>query len=391
MNRVEQAVQSIISEMKSADLDVLIATTQENISYACGYLSLGRKVIPLMPMFLVCNRQGETRLVASRADLPSAVESGLKPEQLVLYGNFQFSFIDQAYQPDWQTVVTGSVITAYEALEICIKELGAGAKRIGLDEEGVNHQTWSRVTSKLEGAEAVFASQVFKRARLIKSKEEVARLRYAGELVQEAIILACTSYKPGDSEESMRHVIDSHVIAKGGMPNFTVVSAGLRSAYVDTRTTDRVIQPEDIIRFDVGCTYEGYQSDIARTAIIGRAGQKLNQYYDAIYQGMMEMVDVAKPGVSADTLFNIGVNTTRAAGLPHYKRGHCGHGIGKEVYEMPPIIAGEQSVMRPGMTLCFETPYYELGWGGIQVEDTVLITNDGCEMLTKSPAKVIEI
>ncbi|MEM1938119.1 MAG: M24 family metallopeptidase, partial [Candidatus Caldarchaeum sp.] len=91
-----------------------------------------------------------------------------------------------------------------------------------------------------------------------------------------------------------------------------------------------------------------------------------------------------RPGVRASHLFDVAVETTRINGLTHYRRHHCGHGIGLELYDVPVIRPEDQTVVEEGMVLNIETPYYELGLGGIIIEDTLVVKSDGVEMLSKT-------
>ncbi|MDH3398077.1 MAG: aminopeptidase P family protein, partial [Acidimicrobiia bacterium] len=93
---------------------------------------------------------------------------------------------------------------------------------------------------------------------------------------------------------------------------------------------------------------------------------------------------IAAPGVLASTLFATAVESVEDAGLRPYRRHHCGHGIGREVYEPPIVSPGTELPLQSGMVLCFETPFYEIGWGGMMVEDTVVITADGNQRLNHS-------
>jgi Xaa-Pro aminopeptidase len=98
--------------------------------------------------------------------------------------------------------------------------------------------------------------------------------------------------------------------------------------------------------------------------------------------GVEAAARLAAPGVTGHELFHAAVDAVRAAGLPGYARSHCGHGIGIENYDLPRIADGSADVLEAGMAICVETPYYELGWGGVQVEDTFVVTGEGVERLT---------
>ncbi len=100
------------------------------------------------------------------------------------------------------------------------------------------------------------------------------------------------------------------------------------------------------------------------------------------------MLEVLRPGVTAREVFEAAVRATREAGIPGYRRHHVGHGVGLDTYDPPLLDATTETVLEPGMVLEIETPYYELGFGGVQVEDTVLVTDAGCRLLTRTPREL---
>ena len=102
------------------------------------------------------------------------------------------------------------------------------------------------------------------------------------------------------------------------------------------------------------------------------------------------LIDAIRPGVTAEEIFQIALRTTQEK-MRHYQRHHCGHGIGIEVYDPPSVAPGDKTVLQEGMTLNVETPYYEIGWGGVQVEDTVAVEKDSARYLTKSSRKLIKL
>jgi Xaa-Pro aminopeptidase len=163
-----------------------------------------------------------------------------------------------------------------------------------------------------------------------------------------------------------------------------VVTSGPRSALADAFATDRALALGELLRFDIGCLLDGYWSDIGRTAVVGPPDELQRRRYDAIFAGEQTQIDSVKPGMAAGEVFDLAMDEVRAHGIPGYRRQHCGHGIGAEVYENPIITAGVATPLEVGMTFCFETPYYELGWGGMMVEDTLVITETGCTLLTES-------
>jgi Xaa-Pro aminopeptidase len=139
-----------------------------------------------------------------------------------------------------------------------------------------------------------------------------------------------------------------------------------------------------MVRFDLGCVVDGYRSDISRTAVLGAPDAKLARYYAAILAGERAAIAAMKPGVLASHVFDVAVRVTREAGLGHYERHHVGHGIGLEPYDPPTINAAANVALEPGMVFCVETPYPPPPSPPLQVEDTVVITETGARMLTRS-------
>jgi Xaa-Pro aminopeptidase len=139
------------------------------------------------------------------------------------------------------------------------------------------------------------------------------------------------------------------------------------------------------VRFDVGCTYDGYWSDIGRTAVVGEPSDLQASRYRAILAGETAQLEVVRAGITGKELFDAAVDAVEAAGLAPYRRHHCGHGIGTSVYEPPSVSPmGADAVLREGMVLCVETPFYQIGWGGMMVEDCFMVTAQGCQLLTST-------
>jgi Xaa-Pro aminopeptidase len=219
---------------------------------------------------------------------------------------------------------------------------------------------------------------------MIKSPEEVQRLERAALIAEDGIAAMLGMLKPGVTEREAATVFEQEVLRKGAQPFFTVVTMGGRAALADVYASDAALKAGDLIRFDLGCVYQGYRSDISRTAVMGAPSEKQRRYYDAMRDGEKAAIAAMKPGVPVSQIFETAMRVTREQGMPHYERFHVGHGIGLEPYDPPTINATTQTALEPGMVFCVETPYYEHGWGGVQVEDAVEITAGGVRRLTQS-------
>jgi Xaa-Pro aminopeptidase len=142
------------------------------------------------------------------------------------------------------------------------------------------------------------------------------------------------------------------------------------------------LQKGDYIFFDVGCTYDGYRADIGRIYAMGEPSEKLRKLYHASKEGQTRAFELLTPGRPVREVFEGACERVREAGIPHYQRRHIGHGIGIEWYDQPILIPESRFTIEAGMTLEVETPYYEVGFGGTMIEDTVLVTADGVKNYT---------
>jgi len=133
----------------------------------------------------------------------------------------------------------------------------------------------------------------------------------------------------------------------------------------------------------------GYPCDMARVAAYMEAGDKLKRYWHAIHVGEQKAVQMAQPGEDTARIFNAAVDTVRREGIPHYRRHHTGHGWGIEGYD-PPTVGPKGVKLMEDMVLCFETPYYEVGWGGILHEDVVAVKPGGPRLLS-SPEDTLRV
>jgi Xaa-Pro aminopeptidase len=160
----------------------------------------------------------------------------------------------------------------------------------------------------------------------------------------------------------------------------------------DAYATPAKLRSGDLVRFDIGCTVDGYWADMARTAVVGEPTREQQQRYDALLAGEEAQRALARSGVSAGDLFKVAVERVRQGALPAYRRSNCGHGIGIDVHEFPALSAANEGVaLEDGMTLCVETPYYQIGWGGMMVEDMIVVGPTGNECLTHLPRELRQL
>ena len=376
--------------MERHNLQALIASLPENIYYLSGYESVGHRILNRTQIFsLYVPAQDKLVLVIPTAEIPTAQERFPNTE-MVAFGEFFFAFPPTGAEAITE-VIAARETNAGQALIKALTACGIAAGRVGLDEGRTNPQLWQSLAEAMPQVEWVPGAMVFNEARKVKHPDEVALLERAAEIAEEALLTALAKVDVDTTELDIERFYREEVSRRGADPYFGVFTIDERSALADTINTSLAVREGSIIGCDFGCVYRGYRSDLARTAVFGKSEAKVEEYYKAILVGEEKAVEGIRPGVPAEEIFHIAVNETKKAGIPHYRRHHCGHGIGLETYDFPSIAPGVQMPLEAGMVLCIETPYYEIGWGGVQVEDAVLVTEKGARYLSKSSRELIRL
>jgi Xaa-Pro aminopeptidase len=374
----------LAAALATAPFDAWLSSTPANTEYATGYSSATLAVGELPTCAAVVTPE-RTVLCGPAGEWAAAVcDAGVRAENYLPYGRFFFATHGTTpgpgtAHPDLPT-----------ALADALRQLGLPTARLAVD-EAFDPRLLAELRSQLPGVQVVDGSSWALQVRSRKTAGELERMARSAMLAETGIARAVEQARVGVSELALMAIVGSTMLEGGGLPQFLVVTSGPRSAHSDTFATGRVIQEGDLVRFDVGCTVEGYWSDVGRTAVVGEPDTLQQERYEAILAGEQRQLDSVRAGMTAEKLFQVAVEGVEAGGLVPYRRQHCGHGIGLEVYEPPIINAAATATVEAGMTFCVETPFYELGWGGMMVEDMIVITEGGHARLTHSDRSLVVI
>lgn len=361
----------LTERLDAGPFDTLVVTSPEAVDYATGYRSVAGQLQATSTLAAIVTTD-RTVLVAPAADTAPALERGVMADDIVPFGRFYFAGDTAASSMSDQN--PGFV----EALRTALAAVRTGD--IGV--EGPASGEVSALVGARGNARARDATSWMLQTRAVKLHGEQELLRRAAQLAENGIEEALAAAKIGVSEQELASVVASAMVAGGGVPRFVVVTAGERSAMADAHPTARQCQPGDLLRFDVGCQLAGYWSDIARTAVVGEPDRVQQSRYDALLAGVQAEFAHTRPGVTAAEVFNATVDTVEREGFAPYRRHHVGHTIGLSVYEAPIVRPDDHTELAEGMVFSLETPYYEVGWGGMMVEDTGVVTNRGFELFT---------
>jgi Xaa-Pro aminopeptidase len=372
--------------LAEAKIDGLVATTQENLLYLTGILNVNSFVLPRMVQaFAVApaDRLDAPGIVMGIGDADQYLMAPVGVGPLYAFGTFFREAPDQGILTEAERRIlavapeSNRFASAADALAAAIRDAGLANARIGLDEEGIQPGVRGQVAALVPEAAFVDAAQLLRKIRMVKTADEVARLRRAQAACEAGIEAVAAMARAGVTEREMHAAYTTGVARAGGRITFALIKVGRQAALGQLPPSDTRLERGSSVWFDVGAQVDGYHADLARILALGEPSQKLRDYYMAALRGEEHAFAVTRPGMTADRLFAETVEAVRAAGIPHYRRHHVGHGIGAEVYDPPVLNPATRIPIEAGMVINIETPYYELGWGAVHVEDPYVVGPDG--------------
>jgi Xaa-Pro dipeptidase len=376
--------------MQRDGYDAVIATCAENVTYLSGFWAMSQWVRRGPQAYVLYPKNGEPTLIANSGILDLVPDQRPWVRDIRRYGYFQMDVdssveLDDADSLQKQLFESKASSGSVEALVDAMKAQHLTSGKIGIDEMGITPQCMDQLASLVPDAKFVRCFSLFERVRSVKTAGEIEIMRTAARVTERAIEAALAVAKEGVTEREMLRAFNACLAQNDAAPVVGCIGFGNRSAMINVQPSDRKLKPGELIRFDVGARYRHYRSDMSRGANLGKPHARVASYYRAVEKGVLRAYDVVKPGLKVAELFKEVVETVRREGIPHFRRSHVGHGIGVDGYDPPNISETTSEVLEENMILCIETPYYELGFAGLQVEDMLLVTKNGAESLMSLP------
>ena len=373
------------------NLDAVIATCPENVTYLSGFWAMSQWVRRGPQAYVLFPREtAQPCIIANSGILDLIPDQQPWIREVRRYGYFQID-VDSSATLDAGDVLQQQLFgsTAYkdsvDALVTAMKEKGLTRGTVGIDEMGITPQCMEQLTAALPDVKFVRCFSLFERVRSVKTPGEIEILQKAARITERAIDAALSIAAEGVTEREMLRAFNASLAHDDAAPVVGCIGFGNRSAMINVQPSDRKLKRGDLIRFDVGGRYRNYRSDMSRGASLGEPAPKIAKYYRAVEKGVLRGYDIIKPGLKVSELFKEIVATVQKEGIPHFARSHVGHGIGVDGYDPPNISESSTDVLEENMVICVETPYYELGFAGLQVEDMVRVTNNGAASLMSLP------
>ncbi|MFL6351259.1 MAG: M24 family metallopeptidase [Bryobacteraceae bacterium] len=234
-------------------------------------------------------------------------------------------------------------------------------------------------------------SGVVEKLRMVKSAAEIAAIKRSVQLNSKALEQALGHFKPSMSERDLAAEIGYRMRRLGADREAfeTIVASGNRSALPHAQPTGRPIQPNQLLLIDMGASVAGYASDMSRTHAVGRPTAEARRMYGAVLESQLVAIDAVRPGVSCAAVDRAARKALRAHRLDDLFIHSTGHGLGLEIHEAPRLGRKERTKLQPGMAITIEPGVYVEGLTGIRIEDTVVVTPTGYEVLTPTQKELV--
>lgn len=266
-------------------------------------------------------------------------------------------------------------------------------KRLGVEEDKLSFSDYIIYKEKLNGVELVQLEQTIEKIRMIKDAEEIKLIETAASIADKAFEHILGFIKVGMTEIEVALELEFFMkkLGASALSFPTIVASGNRSSLPHGTASEKVINEGDFITLDFGCVYKGYCSDMTRTIVLGKANEKQKEIYNTVLEANEAALKAVKPGISCAALDKIARDIIVERGYGE-RFGHgLGHGVGREVHELPYVNARSKFDLEPGMVITDEPGIYIPGFGGVRIEELVLVTEDGYRVLSKSPKHLIEL
>jgi Xaa-Pro aminopeptidase len=237
------------------------------------------------------------------------------------------------------------------------------------------------------------APSLVENLRTIKDSDEIALIRAAVDLGCELFETALKTIRPGVMETAVAAEMEYEARKRGAsaMSFDTIIAAGQRSALPHGRASASSIPASGFVVCDFGVILAGYCSDMTRTVHVGAVSGKEAAFYESVLEAQLAAVDAVRSGVTASKVDQAARKVLKKAGLGRYFTHSTGHGVGIEIHEAPKVAADQEVELEPGMMITIEPGAYVPGAWGVRIEDMVLVTETGCEVLTNTSKELITV
>lgn len=350
--------------MKENGIDVSIITSTENVFYLSGFYSDPHERL----LSLVLFQEEEPFLVCPAMEKEDAKRSGWNHE-IIGYNDIE---------------------NPWELVRKAIGSRIQNVSKVSLEKEHMNVERFEAVSSMFSKAVFASAEDKLRKLRMIKDEKEISLIREACKLADYAVEVGCAEIKEGKTELEVVAAIEYELKKKGitDMSFATMVLTGANGASPHGTPGQTKIQKGDFVLFDLGVIVDGYCSDITRTVAYGEMNDKQKEIYDTVLKAQLASIEASKPGVTCANIDLTARKIITDAGYGEYFPHRLGHGLGIGVHEYPSLTETNDLQLEAGMVYTIEPGIYVPNIAGVRIEDDILVTKNGVEILTKFPKEL---
>ena len=355
MTMIKERIKKLLEKAEKEKLDAFVTSSYENYRYFSGFTGSN--------CTLIISEKGLFALTDGRYDIQIRTQA-------------------KEYAP----VIISRSMTSHVA------EILGSCKfsRVGYETDKVSDSYIRALKSEAENIEFVPCLDFGEAIRAVKDESEIALIRRAVKCSDLAFASLIANISRGMTEREAAALLEYEMARRGSKkPAFeTIAASGVRGSMPHAEPQDIEIPDNCLMTFDFGATVDGYMSDITRTIHIGSPSRDLCDLWDAVFEVQQKCVKYAKPGLSCRELDEYQRSLFEEKGLSKYIMHSLGHGVGLAIHEAPTVSRRSDTVLSKNMIITVEPGLYIEGLGGVRIEDTVLITDDGAEALTQTPHKI---
>lgn len=266
-------------------------------------------------------------------------------------------------------------------------------RRIGFEAARLPFSSYQALADSIGGVAWTPTMEWVEQVRAIKSAEELRLIERSVKLCSEAFTQAIRRVRPGLREYEVAAEIDHQMRLLGAeKPAFdTIVASGRRSALPHAQPTPRPLVNNQLLLIDMGAQLNGYMSDMTRMVYLGRQNRRAGKFHAAVLEAQLAALDAVRDGAAAAAVDGAARRVLKAHGLESLFVHSTGHGLGLEIHELPRIGKNAKTSLRTGMVITVEPGVYMDGFGGVRIEDTVLVTQSGSRVLTPTPKEPLVV
>ena len=353
---MKERVTQLAAQLPEKGLDALLISRPENRRYLSGFTGSAG--------YLLVTQQRQTLFTDSRYTEQAGNQSP------------HFEVIQMKPGLDWLTNA--------------LKE--TGCKRVGFESDHMTVASYNRALDALKeedalsGTSLIATSGITDELRVFKDKEELAELQKAIDASDRAMETVCPTIQAGMTEKEVawRMEVAMRQFGADNLSFDTIVAAGTNGAMIHHRADDSVIEAGVPIVIDMGARINGYCSDLSRTVVVGEPDEMFHKIYNIVLGAQLTAINTVRPGLTGEECDALSRDIITEAGYGDNFGHSLGHGVGQAVHEYPRVGPKAENELKPGMVFTVEPGIYLSGWGGVRIEDIVILEENGSRALSKA-------